>query len=606
MRKVPKGSPEANPDSRYRTKFWLVCLVVGCALTACSPAADQAAPETITDANGEAAPTESASTAENAADHVFLGARVYTSRPDDPWAQAVAVQGDAIVFVGDEAGARAWIGPATKVHQLDGKMVMPGFHDGHSHVMASGGTLNSCDLQDSRSPQRLYELLQECARERNYGPDEWVVGGRWPLAAFENGMPTSKWLDEVFGGRPAIFWDTFGHNVWVSSRALELAGIDALTPNPPQGVIEHDPVTGQPNGTLREDAAELVIQHMPPPTAESLRDDLKLGLAEAARFGITAYVEPGLDAQQAGVYHQADEESWLTARVLGSLSPRSSAAAKFGDEIDALLAQRDSFRGPHFTVDSVKVYVDGVLETRTSVMLQPYLDGSNFEPFYSPQELKELYTRLDAAGLQVHTHAIGDGAIRIALDAYEAALKANGPNDNRHQIVHLQLIDPADIPRFGELNVAADFQGMWCYPDQYIDVAIPVVGEDRVRLFYPVASVQRAGGLLVGGSDWNVSSLNPLDAIETLVRREDPNAPSGPELGTGERIDLETALAMYTRNAAWIMRLENTSGSLEAGKKADLIVLDRNLFDVPATGINEARVEMTMMGGKVVYSAPGW
>lgn len=575
----------------HRTRRMMLLLLIF-ALAACRPA-DPAIPP----------PVDAADTAKahEFADTAFLGGAVYTSNPDQPWAEAVAVLGDEIVFVGDEQGASEWIGPETQVHPLAGKMLLPGFHDAHAHIMAGGGTLNRCDLQDSRSPDKLKELLFECARDRNHAADEWVVGSRWPLAAFENGAPSKEWLDEAFGDRPAYFVDSFGHNAWVSSRALQIAGIDMLTPDPAGGVIVRDS-SGAASGTLREDAMGLVAQHIPNPIHEKLSVDLKSGLAEAARFGVTSFIEPGLDQQQAEVYQQADRDGWLTARVLGSLSPNSEAAGHFGDEIFAMLEQRDQWRSEHFNVDSVKVYIDGVIETETSYMLHPYLSGKNFEPFYSAAVLAELYQRLDALGLQIHTHAIGDAAIRHALDAYESMLKANGPHDNRHHITHLQLIDPADIPRFGELNVAANFQGAWTWPDQYIDVAVDVVGMERTQQFYPVASIQRSGGMLVGGSDWDVTTLNPLYAIEGLVRRRDPDVAEGPELGSNETIDLDTALAMYTRNAAWIMRQEEISGSIETGKKADLIVLDRNLFEVPTTHINEAQVELTMMGGKVVYA----
>ena len=218
-------------------------------------------------------------------------------------------------------------------------------------------------------------------------------------------------------------------------------------------------------------------------------------------------------------------------------------------------------------------------------------------------ELNALYEKFDAMGVQIHTHAIGDGAIRIALDAYEHAFLANGPNDNRHQIVHLQLIDEEDIPRFAELNVAANFQCMWCYPDVYIDLAVDIVGAERVQKFYPVRSIKDTGAMLVGGSDWDVSSLNPLDAIETAVRRQDPYEDTGRVLGEDQGIDLITALDMYTRNAAYIMRLEDKTDSIEVGKRADLIVLDRNLFEIPVTEINETRVLLTIMDGKTVYSA---
>lgn len=536
------------------------------------------------------------------ADIVFVGAAVYTSNPDQPWAEALATTGDEIAFVGDKTDAREWIGPNTKVVELEGKMLLPGFHDAHAHVLAGGYTLNICDLQDNRSREQLRELLEQCAAERNYGQDEWVEGGRWPLAAFENGAPRKEWLDEVFAGRPAYFVDSFGHNAWVSSEALRIAGIDDLTPDPPGGVIVRD-ANGHATGTLREEAMGLVAQHVPAPSEERLAVHLRSGLAEAARYGITSYIEPGIDQQQALVYQNADREGWLTARVLASLSPKGSAAARFGDEIFPMLEQRDSWRSEHFNVDSVKVYIDGVIETETSFMLAPYLSGKNFEPFYTLEELAPLYQKLDAMDIQIHTHAIGDAAIRLALDAYESMLVANGPNDNRHHIVHLQLIDKVDIPRFGQLNVAANFQGAWAWPDQYIDVAMGVVGMERTQQFYPVASVQRTGGMLVGGSDWDVTTLDPLYAIEALVRRQDPDAEDGPELGDDERIDLDAALAMYTRNAAWIMRQEKETGTLEAGKKADLVVLDRNLFEVPATEINEATVEFTILGGNIVYPA---
>ena len=534
------------------------------------------------------------------ATHVFLHGSVWTADPDNAWAQAVAVAGDEILFVGDDEGAQAFVDANTQVHDLSGRMLLPGFHDAHAHVLAAGGALGECELQDQRDLALLRAALEACAAARDYGPDEWVVGYRWPLAAFENGMPPKAWLDEVFEGRPAYFLDSFAHSGWVSSRALEIAGIDALTPDPPQGRIEHD-ARGQPNGVLRDDAMELVTRHLPQATDSQMAESLARGLAEAARFGITAYVDPGIDGRQASVYRQTDLAGGLTARVLASLSPNQESASRFGQEIWPLLAQRRILESERFKTHSVKVYIDGVIETETSYMLEPYLSGSNFAPFYPPGELNELYRRLDAEGVQIHTHAIGDAAIRQALDAYEYARAANGPGDNRHQIVHLQLIDEADIPRFAELGVAANFQGLWSYQDDYIEMAVPLVGEARVQQFYRLASVQRAGGLLVGGSDWDVSSLNPLDAIETVVRRQDPWADDGPELGRDERIDLDSALAMYTRNAARVMSLETQTGMLRPGMLADLVVLDRNLFDVPATAINEARVELTMVGGDTVY-----
>ncbi len=537
------------------------------------------------------------------ADTVFVGGAVYMADENRSWAEAVAISDGEIVFVGSDTAAKAFIGVNTEVVDLDGKMLMPGFHDAHAHVRYGGTASLGCNLQSEQELSRIRELLMECAGAKEYGSDEWVVGGGWPLAAFPDGSPTVAMLDEIFAGRPVYFSDDFGHNAWVSTRALEIAGIDSSTQDPPMGVIVRDPVTGEPSGTLRDSAMGLVENFMPEVSAEQRYAGLLAGLQQASAFGITAFIEPGISEDNISLYRSAERRGELTARVLASLSPIDEMPGSVGEKLFELLARRDQLRGAYLDVDSVKIYIDGVIETRTSYMLEPYLDGSNFPPFYEQDSLNALYEKLDKIGVQIHTHAIGDGAIRNALDAYEYALLANGPNDNRHQIVHLQLIDEEDIPRFAELNVAANFQCMWCYPDVYIDLAVDIVGKERVDRFYPVRSIQAAGGMLVGGSDWDVSSLNPLDAIETAVRRQDPFEASGRVLGEREEIDLLTAVDMYTRNAAYIMRLEDKTGSIEVGKRADLIVLDRNLFKIPVTEINEARVLLTMMDGKTVYSA---
>lgn len=536
------------------------------------------------------------------ADRVYLNAAVYTMDEKGSTAEALAIRGGGIVFVGSSTGASRFIGELTEVSDLAGRMLLPGFHDGHAHVMAAGLAKAHCNIEDERDHELIREILEACAGSGDANPDEWVHGARWPLSAFEDGRPPMAWLDEIFSGRPAYFVDSFGHSAWVSSRALEIAGIDANTEDPPQGLVERNPRTGKPVGVLRDAAMELVARHIPDPSPAELASALKAGLSDVRRLGITAYIEPGLSGIYLDAYRKADESGKLTARVLASLSPIAWQAGKFGDDIDELVATRSAYRGKYLSTDSVKVYIDGVIETRTSFMLQPYSGGGNFAPFYDADDLAVLYQRLDAMGLQIHTHAIGDAAIRSALDAYEHAVQVNGKSDNRHQIVHLQLIDEADIPRFGELGVAADFQCLWCYPDDYIDLAVGIVGRERVDRFYPVASVQRSGGLIVGGSDWDVSSLNPLDAIETAITRQNPFSNSGPVLGKNEEIDLQSALEMYTRNAAYVMRLDRVSGSLEVGKRADLVVIDRDLFKIPASEINEARVLQTIMDGVEVYT----
>ncbi|MEQ8207673.1 MAG: amidohydrolase, partial [Woeseia sp.] len=396
-----------------------------------------------------------------AASLVLLNGTVYTMDDEQPRASAVAIRDAKIVFVGDNDTARRYIGDTTRTIELDGRMLLPGFHDTHAHVLAGGSSMIGCNLNDERIGENILAMLPACLAEFDYGDDEWVIGSRWGLAAFPGGNPRKEWLDEVFGNRPAYFVDSFSHTAWVSSRALDIAGINANTADPAQGVIERDPATGEATGTLRDAAMELVSVHIPEANEAAVRAGISLGLQEAARFGITAYIDPGLNQRQASSYAAMDRDGALSARIIGSLSPLAWHAGQISEGLDALLAQREQWRGERFSADSVKVYIDGVIETETSNMLEPYSDGSNFPPFYAPDTLNALYERLHRAGLQIHTHAIGDGAIRYALDAYEHARDTIGPLNNRHHIVHLQLIDEADIPRFGELGVAASFQGAW-------------------------------------------------------------------------------------------------------------------------------------------------
>ncbi len=538
------------------------------------------------------------------ADRVFVNGGVYTVDEQRSWAEAVAIRDGAIVFVGKNDEVGAYIGESTLLTDLSGKMLLPGFHDAHAHILNGGRSLNSCNLHNTEDLQQIRDLLIGCRDTRNYGPDEWVVGAQWPISAFGPEGPSRQILDEIFGDRPAVFVDSFVHNSWVSTRALELAGIDADTPNPPGGIIVRDPVSGMATGTLRESAMALVADIVPPATAGENAADLAAGLAEAARFGITAYIEPGIRASELDPYLFADRDGKLSARVLASLSPIGLTIGAFGSEVYDLVLNRHSLTGKYVKADSVKVFMDGVIETKTANMLEPYSDDrGNADSFYDQAAANELYQRLDRMGVQIHTHAIGDGAVRKALNAYEYALQQNGPNDNRHHIVHLQLVDSADIPRFSRLNVAANFQALWAYPDQYIHLAISIVGQARVDRFYAIRSIVDTGATLAGGSDWPVSSLNPLDAIEVAVRRQDPAGTDGQILRASERVDLTTILDAYTRHGAWLMRLDDKTGSIESGKRADLIVLDRNLFDIAPEDINEARVLMTLMDGREVFSA---
>ena len=541
------------------------------------------------------------------ADRVFLHGGVYTVDAQQPWAEAVVVRNGEIVFVGSDADAGLWIGDATEIVDLTGRMLLPGFHDSHVHLLDGEGGENYCALFDLPTLEDLRRRLEACRELEGAGEENWLIGGGWDRSFFD-GNPGKEFLDEIFGARPVLLDSSDGHSVWVTSRALELAGIDRDTPDIPSGTIVRDPETGEAIGIFDELAREYIDAVMPAPELKDLVDTLRINVAKAHAVGITSIIEPGVDHEHFQPFLVLSRAGELELRVVASISPLYWVAGAFGDDVYDMVEAREQYRGPNLNPDSVKIFMDGVLETGTGLLVEPYI--GDFEKYglgmahYTQPQLDEYFRRFDAAGLHIHVHAIGDGGVRMALDAFEAAREANGPNDLRHHIVHLQLIHPDDIPRFAELNVGATFQALWAWPDEWVQtINVPTVGQKRVDRMYPINSVLQTGGRIVGGSDWYVTSLNPLDAIETAIRRQEPWTSDGPVLNAEERVDLATMIEAYTINGAYISDQENLVGSVEIGKRADLIVLDRNLFEIPATEINEAQVAMTIFDGDVVYRA---
>lgn len=525
---------------------------------------------------------------------------VYTADSRQPWAEAIAVHGGALTFVGSNEESQFLIGPGTRVIDLAGRLVAPGFHDVHLHPITSGHTLSGCSLLEIRPLEALLDAIKKCA-ERATG--EWVAGSGFDLSLFPAGNPHKSVLDKILPDRPVFLTGSDGHNAWVNSRALELAGITRDTPNPPQGVIERDPVTGEPSGTLRETAQFPVTRLLPQPTPEQDADALRAALRHLNALGITSYIDASVGERDWQTYQALERAGDLSARVVTSLT-YGTFSRHPGAEFDEVLARRKQYVSQRVNTDSVKIFVDGVLEGETAALVDPYtgMGEHRGELNLAPAELQAAVQRFDAMGLQVHMHAIGDGAVRAGLDAFAAARRANGANDNRHHISHLQLIHPADLPRFAELNVSANFQALWAYPDTWImDMNLPVVGPERVNRMYPIRSVQKAGGRIVAGSDWDVSSANPLEAMETALRRSDILRTEGPVLNPDERVDLETMLQAFTREGAWLMHHEQQVGTLTVGKRADLVVLDRNLFKIPPDQIGDTRVVMTLLDGRIVY-----
>ena len=536
------------------------------------------------------------------ADTVLINGGIYTVDEERSWVEAAAVIDGSIVAVGSNGDIGAMIGPGTNVIDLTGSMALPGFHDAHVHPTMGGYALMGCMLEEESTIDAIIQKVTSCVTD---GEDGWLQGHAFDLGLFGQDGPDKSLLDAIETERPIILWASDGHNAWANSRALELAGITAETEDPPLGVIERNEF-GEPSGTLRETAQEIVRAVMPAPTNESNIMALRKGIEYLNSFGITSFIDAWVGEEDYQSYHAIDEAGDLTARVVTSLTFGSGFAKHDGDDFERVLAGRGAYHSERLNNDSIKFFLDGVLEGETAALLEPYVGkhGHRGDLILSPEELESAVSRFDQMGLQVHMHAIGDRAVRAGLDAIEAAKKANGPQDNRHHISHLQMIHVDDIERFGKLNTSANFQALWAEPDDWImELNLPVLGEERVQGMFPIASVERAGGRIVGGSDWNVSSADPLAAIETAVRRQNAYMESGPVLNANERTSLATMIDAYTINAAWLMHHEDRTGSIEVGKRADITVLDRQLFEIPAIEISDAKVLLTMLDGEVVYTA---
>jgi len=534
------------------------------------------------------------------ADLILTHGAIYTSDQNRSWQQTVAIQGNRIVYVGTDQGAKAYTGPNTRVINLKGRMVLPGLQDVHIHPIMGGIEAAACDLNGLTTAGQYIEKIKAYA-EAN--PDlPWITGGGWLMSAFGPGaMPRKELLDAIVPGRPVLLQSSDGHSAWANSLALKLAGITRETPDPVDGRIDRNPKTGEPVGSLQEGATGLLDHVLPPITDKQRQDGLRFAIRMLNGYGITSIQDASVDEDALRTYQALDESGELTLKVEGSQWWERTEGL---EQIAGMIERREKYGKGHLRANTVKFMLDGVMENYTAVMLEPYLIPGEVRgiPMLDPEVLKQAVTAIDAAGFQAHFHAIGDGAVRQSLDAVEAARKANGPGDNRHHISHLELIDPQDIPRFGELDVIANFQPLWAYADDYITkLTIPFIGEERARWLYPISSVLQNGGMIAFGSDWSVTTANPYYEIEVAVTRKDPDSGDAAVLIPEERIVLEDAIAAFTINAAYTNHLDEQTGSIEVGKQADLVVLDQNLFEVAPEAISATKVLLTLFEGKQVY-----
>lgn len=545
------------------------------------------------------------------ADLVFRNGVVYTVDAQRSIAQAVAVAGGKILAVGTNEQVAASIGAETEVVELDGHMLLPGFQDVHNHAASSGFLLGRCTLHGLKE---MEDVLAEISRCIEGQPGEgWVLGEGWTLSIFPpDGIPDRKILDALISDRPAAFWSYDAHSAWLNTRALEVLQLDATSPDPEGGRIDRDPVTGELLGGLHENATELVRPFLPPVTDEVLVEGVRFAQARLNSLGITAVYDPlahtrgGSEYRVLPAYRIVADRGELTLRVRAAMYWQPDEAIE--EQTIRMIGLRQQFSGGLLQAGGIKLYQDSIIENGLAALLEPYIglgEGYRGPALHEPADLAAIVTAVDKAGFQVHIHAIGDRAIRDSLDAIETARTANGVRDSRHQIVHLELIDPQDISRFAQLDVIAVFQPQWAYRDTYIvDMTIPKIGEQRARWLYPVGSVLRSGGRIAFGSDWSVDTADPLEIMETAVTRIESLTNEGEPLYAEEGISIEEAIAAYTIDAARANFLDDTTGSIEVGKLADLVILERNLIAIPAFEISEAKVLATYLEGRRVYQSP--
>ena len=546
-------------------------------------------------------------TSDAPADLVLTGGHVHTVDAANPRAEAVAVRGERIVAVGSAADVRPLVGPRTRVIDLAGRLLTPGFQDVHIHPVFAGVDRLQCDVRESRGRSGVLDTIRRYVE--THPDDPWIIGSGWYMADFPNGTPRREDLDAVVSDRPAFFPNRDGHSAWVNTKALELAGIDRETPDPDDGRIERDP-DGTPTGCLHEGASNLVFRLLPPDGPELKGRGLRVAQEYLQSLGITAWQDAIVHPEEEAVYRAAHDAGWLTARVELALWWERDGG---DDQVDELVERSRAGSFGNVRANSVKLMQDGVLETYTGAMIDPYL-GADGRPtanrgisFIDPERLPGWVTRLDAAGLQPHFHAIGDRAVRECLDAVAAARAANGHTDTRPHIAHIQVIHPDDVPRFASLDVVANAQPLWaCHEGQMDDLTIPFLGPERTTWQYPFRSLLDAGARLAMGSDWSVSTPNPFEEMEVAITRVYPDSRGAVEPFLPEQaLTLAESIRAFTAGSAYVNHLDADTGTIEVGKLADLALIDRDLFAPDAGPIGEARVVATFVGGAAVYEVPG-
>lgn len=525
------------------------------------------------------------------------------------------MSGGIIAAVGDDDEIRELAGPRTRVVDLRGRLALPAFGDAHVHAISGGLESLRCSMLGLNTRHDCLDLIARYCE--TLPPDQWVLGAGWTMEAFPGGTPTASDLDTVTGGRPAFLPNRDHHGAWVNTAALDRAGIGTDTPDPSDGRIERYP-DRSPTGTLHDGAMDLVARHVPAPSAAELNAGLRVALRYLHSVGIAHYQDAcvGAASQIAipdtfGTYRDAAAAGTLTASVTGALWWDRHRGI---GQVEELLGRREQASAGQFRATSVKLMLDGVCETFTAAMNSPYLDKHGHETdhagnfFIDPAELKTIVRRLAAEDFQLHFHALGDGAVTAGLDALET-LTAKQRAQGRHHLAHLQFIRPQDLDRFARLSAVANFQPLWaCAAPQMEELTLPFVGQERARWQYQIGGLARRGTQLAFGSDWPVSSGDPLQEMHVAVNRvlsrvlgragtpecEEPFLP-------GQAVTVDTAIRAFTEGVAYVNHEEAVTGRLLPGMRADVVVLDQDLYSIPTADIGNTSTVLTVANGQVVY-----
>ena len=546
------------------------------------------------------------------ADVIITNARIYTVNPASKWAEAVAIRGEKIIAVGDHQQIDAYRGPSTKVIDAGQRLVLPGVTDSHIHLLEGGINLQGVQLADAKTLEEVQHRLREFAAAHPDRP--WILGRGWSYPLFAPGLPDKKYLDEIVADRPVYLEAFDGHTWWANTKALQLAGITRDTPDPPGGKIGRDPKTGEATGVIKEDPADHLIEHaIPLPSREERLRALRTAIKEANRVGLVrvhsaSNLENGIsDLQNADLYAELRHDGELTLRIY--MAYYAEPPTLGNDQLAKIEDARRRYHDEWISAGAVKFFLDGVVESHTAAMLEPYADEPKLmgSLLWEPTAYRQAVAELDKRGIQIFTHAIGDRAVRLALDSYENAAAVNHTKDARPRIEHIETISAQDIGRFGTLGVIASMQPLHSYPDDdTLGVWARNVGPERASRAWAWRSIEQKGGALAFGSDWPVVTLNPWQGMQTaLTRQTDAGDPPGGFVPQ-QRLSLEDTIRAYTLGGAFAGHREKTEGSIEVGKLADLIVVDRDLFKVEPSEIGKTEVLLTMVGGKVVYQSAAW